>query len=35
MTKFSFSLCGVLWQKEGKTNCWSADPARLPTVTLV
>jgi hypothetical protein len=34
MTKFNFSLCGAVWQKEGKTNCWSADhagPAHCPS----
>ncbi|HXX58519.1 MAG TPA: DUF1847 domain-containing protein [Thermodesulfovibrionales bacterium] len=30
MTKFSCNLCGAVWQKEGKTNCWSADPAEAP-----
>ena len=30
MTKFSCSLCGAVWQKEGRTNCWSADPASAP-----
>lgn len=30
MTKFSCGLCGAVWQKEGKTNCWSADPAGAP-----
>ncbi|MBF0558258.1 MAG: DUF1847 domain-containing protein [Nitrospirae bacterium] len=29
MTRFSCSLCGAVWQKEGKTNCWS-DPAGAP-----
>jgi len=28
--KFSCSLCGSVWQKQGKTNCWSADPADAP-----
>jgi uncharacterized metal-binding protein len=30
MTKFSCSLCGAVWQKQGKTNCWSADQAQAP-----
>jgi hypothetical protein len=30
MMKFSCSLCGAVWQKVGKTNCWSADPAEAP-----
>jgi len=30
MTKFSCGLCGSVWQKEGKTNCWSADPSEAP-----
>jgi uncharacterized metal-binding protein len=30
MTKFSCSLCGSVWQKQGKTNCWSADKALAP-----
>ncbi len=30
MTKFSCSRCGAVWQKEGKTNCWSADPKKAP-----
>jgi uncharacterized metal-binding protein len=30
MTKFSCSLCGAVWQKQGKTNCWSADQAHAP-----
>jgi uncharacterized metal-binding protein len=30
MTKFSCSLCGGVWQKQGRTNCWSADPANAP-----
>ncbi len=30
MTKFSCSLCGAVWHREGKTNCWSSDPADAP-----
>ena len=30
MTKYSCSLCGAVWQKQGKTNCWSADRAQAP-----
>jgi uncharacterized metal-binding protein len=30
MKEFSCSLCGFVWQKHGKTNCWSADPATAP-----
>ncbi len=30
MTNFSCSLCGAVWQKQGKTNCWSADQAQVP-----
>jgi uncharacterized metal-binding protein len=30
MKEFSCSLCGSVWQKHGKTNCWSADPATAP-----
>jgi uncharacterized metal-binding protein len=30
MKEFSCSLCGSVWQKHGKTNCWSADPADAP-----
>ncbi len=30
MTKFSCSQCGAVWQKLGKTNCWSADQASAP-----
>jgi uncharacterized metal-binding protein len=30
MTKFNCSLCGAVWQKHGKTNCWSADQAQAP-----
>ncbi len=30
MEKFSCSLCGSVWQKQGKTNCWSADPKTAP-----
>jgi len=30
MTKFNCSLCGAVWQKLGKTNCWSADQAQAP-----
>jgi uncharacterized metal-binding protein len=30
MNEFSCSLCGSVWQKHGKTNCWSADPATAP-----
>jgi len=30
MSKFSCSLCGVVWQKQGKTNCWSSDPENAP-----
>lgn len=31
MTEFNCSSCGAVWQKEGKTNCWSADPATAPS----
>ncbi len=30
MTKFNCSLCGAVWQQQGKTNCWSADPSQAP-----
>jgi uncharacterized metal-binding protein len=30
MGKFNCSFCGAVWQKHGKTNCWSADPATAP-----
>ncbi len=30
MTRFSCSACSAVWQKEGRTNCWSADPASAP-----
>jgi uncharacterized metal-binding protein len=30
MNDFSCSLCGAVWQKQGKTNCWSADPKTAP-----
>lgn len=33
MTKridFSCGLCSSVWQKTGKTNCWSADPSTRP-----
>jgi uncharacterized metal-binding protein len=30
MTKFNCGLCGSVWQKEGRTNCWSADPSQAP-----
>ncbi len=30
MKDFSCSLCGAVWQKQGKTNCWSSDPATAP-----
>ena len=30
MKELSCSLCGAVWQKQGKTNCWSADPATAP-----
>ena len=30
MSKFSCSICSAVWQKQGKTNCWSADPAQAP-----
>lgn len=30
MKEFSCSLCGSVWQKHGRTNCWSADPATAP-----
>jgi len=30
MDKFSCSLCGGVWQKHGKTNCWSSDPENAP-----
>jgi uncharacterized metal-binding protein len=28
--KFSCSQCSVVWQKKGKTNCWSGDPENKP-----
>jgi uncharacterized metal-binding protein len=30
MKKFSCSTCGAVWQKHGKTNCWSANPDERP-----
>ena len=30
MKEFNCSLCGSVWQKQGKTNCWSSDPADAP-----
>lgn len=30
MTTLNCSLCGALWQKHGKTNCWSADRTQSP-----
>ncbi len=30
MKKLSCSLCGAVWQKHGKTNCWSSDPESVP-----
>jgi len=30
MNEFTCSRCGSVWQKHGKTNCWSADPAATP-----
>jgi uncharacterized metal-binding protein len=30
MKDFSCSLCGAVWQKQGKTNCWGADPESTP-----
>ena len=30
MTKFNCSVCGAVWQRQGKTNCWSSDPAQAP-----
>jgi uncharacterized metal-binding protein len=30
MKEFSCSLCASVWQKNGKTNCWSSDPASAP-----
>jgi uncharacterized metal-binding protein len=30
MKEFSCSLCGAMWQKHGKTNCWSSDPDDAP-----
>ena len=30
MTKFSCGICSAVWQKQGKTNCWSADRAQAP-----
>jgi len=30
MKEFSCSLCGAVWQKHGKTNCWSSDPECAP-----
>jgi len=38
MTEFNCSLCGAVWQKQGKTNCWSSKgddspqkPANCPS----
>lgn len=28
--KFSCSLCSVVWQKSGSTNCWNSDPEGGP-----
>ncbi|MHB8883237.1 MAG: DUF1847 domain-containing protein [Thermodesulfovibrionales bacterium] len=30
MKKFSCSSCGAVWQKSGKTNCWSANSEDRP-----
>lgn len=30
MKEFNCSLCSAVWQKQGRTNCWSADPAAAP-----
>jgi len=29
-TDFSCSRCSTVWQKKGKTNCWSGDPDSKP-----
>lgn len=28
--EFSCSLCSAVWQKQGSTNCWSAEPSSGP-----
>ena len=28
--EFSCSQCSIVWQKKGKTNCWSGDPENKP-----
>jgi len=28
--EFSCSRCSIVWQKKGKTNCWSGDPESKP-----
>lgn len=30
MKELKCAQCGVMWQKQGKTNCWSADPESAP-----
>ena len=30
-TGFSCSRCSTIWQKKGKTNCWSGDPDSKPS----
>lgn len=30
MKEFSCSSCGAVWQKTGRTNCWSADAENRP-----
>lgn len=30
MAKFNCSQCGAVWQKHGRTNCWSADQSQAP-----
>jgi len=30
MKKFSCSSCAAVWQKNGRTNCWSANPDEKP-----
>ncbi|MDP2158326.1 MAG: DUF1847 domain-containing protein [Nitrospirota bacterium] len=31
MKEFSCSRCGAVWQKNGRTNCWSANPDERPS----
>jgi uncharacterized metal-binding protein len=30
MNEFRCSLCGAVWEKQGRTNCWSANPENAP-----